>query len=98
MLETILKMSSTKRKDQQTCKKTMMLGFLACSMLGIFDTPKSGNPEIWKIQKEMKSLHSLNSAIKELVHSFFNFDSEETSRISDKRRRPCNKKDIRVFP
>ena len=46
---------------------------------------KNWNPEIWKFPEEKKSLHSLNSAIKELVYSFFNFDSEETSRISDKK-------------
>ena len=47
---------------------------------------KNWNPEIWKFPEEKKSLHSLNSAIKELVYSFFNFDSEETSRISDKKK------------
>ena len=46
---------------------------------------RNWNPEIWKFPEEKKSLHSLNSAIKELVYSFFNFDSEETSRISDKK-------------
>ena len=46
---------------------------------------KNWNPEIWKSPEEKKNLHSLNSAIKELVYSFFNFDSEETSRISDKK-------------
>ena len=72
-----------------------------CWVYDISDIRKIGNPEIRKILEEMKSLHSLNSAIKELVSLYFNFDSEETSPISDKKDTDdatwCNRKDIRCF-
>ena len=61
---------------------------------------RNGNPEIWKIPEEKKSLHSLNSATKHLFYTFFNFDSEETSPISDEKHRRCNEKEdtSAVFP
>ena len=62
----------------------MMLGFLACSMLGLwyYDTQDSrnGNPEIWKIPEEKKSLHNLNPAADTSV--CFHLETTRAKRVS----------------